>query len=150
MNATVRFCYKLFMHASRPIRRQYFVHGCYNARSPIVFTKAFDSLEWPFLFDTLKRMNFGNSFIKWIHTLYTNVESCILNNGVTSRYFKLYRGVRQGDPLSAYLFILCTQVLTTSIMHNKQIQGIKVDNHEYKIVQYADDLTAVLKNEKLC
>ena len=82
------------------------------------FSKAFDSLEWSFLFKTLQKMNFGESFIKWVHVLYTNVESCILNNGLTSKHFQLQRGVRQGDPLSAYLFILCIEVLNSMLINN--------------------------------
>ena len=110
------------------------------------FTKAFDSLQWSFLFKTLKSMNFGVSFLKWIQVLYTNVESCIFNNGKTSKYFKLHRGVRQGDPLSAYLFILCMEVLSRRIMNNNNIEGIVIKNHHYKLVQYADDVTVILKN----
>ena len=90
------------------------------------FTKAFDSLEWPFLFKTLKHMNFGKSFFKWIKVLYNNVESCIINYGTTSKYFKLNRGVRQGDPLSAYLFILCMEVLSRNLVNNKNIEGLSL------------------------
>lgn len=124
------------------------LHACHGLLLMVDFTKAFDSLEWDFLFKTLSSMNFGDSFIKWIKVLYTNVESCIINNGTTSKYFKLQRGVRQGDPLSAYLFILCMEIFSSSIMNNKNVAGITINNHEYKIVQYADDLTAVLKDEK--
>ena len=80
--------------------------------------------------------------------IFRNVESCILNNGLTSRYFKLERGVRQGDPLSASLFVLCLEVLTASLMANDQIKGLTINNYEYKLVQYADDLTAVLKDKE--
>ena len=111
------------------------------------FTKAFDSLEWPFLFRTLKHMNFGDSFLKWINVLYKNVESCILNYGTTSKYFRLSRGVRQGDPLSAYLFILCMEVLSRNVVNNNNIKGISINNRDYKLIQYADDLTAILKDK---
>ena len=114
----------------------------------IDFEKAFDSLEWKFLLKTLTKMNFGPSFINWIKLFYTNIESCITNNGVSSRYFQLHRGVRQGDPLSAYLFILGMEVMSSAILHNNLIEGLKVDNQEFKLLQYADDTTAVLKNER--
>lgn len=113
----------------------------------IDFEKAFDSLEWDFLFKTLQNMNFGESFIRWIKLFYYNIESCISNNGITSTYFKIERGVRQGDPLSPYLFILCAEVMSQLIIRNHNIQGITMNTTEFKILQYADDTTAILKDE---
>ena len=69
--------------------------------------KAFDSLDHEFLLVVLKKFGFGNSFIDWIKILLTNHESCVINGGSTTSYFKLENGGRQGDPISAYLFILC-------------------------------------------
>ena len=78
--------------------------------------KAFDTLEWPFLFKTLKRMNFGKTFIKFVKSLYSNISSCIMNNGLSSKYFQVGRGVRQGDPLSPYLlFYLLNSCLARSV-----------------------------------
>ncbi len=114
----------------------------------IDFEKAFDSLDWKFLFKTLEVMNFGDSFVKWVKIFYNNIESCVCNNGITSSYFKLKRGVRQGDPLSSYLFILCVEVMAVTILNNNKIRGITVNNQELKLLQYADDTTAVLKDEQ--
>lgn len=113
----------------------------------IDFEKAFDSLEWDFLFKTLDKMNFGVSFIKWVKLFYTNIESCIANNGTSSNYFKINRGVRQGDPLSAYLFILSVEVMAQAILKDDTIHGIKVNDNEIKLTQYADDTTAILKDQ---
>ena len=112
------------------------------------FEKAFDSLEHDFILMSLKRMNFGSSFIGAVKALYSNVSSCILNSGLTSPYFNVNRGVRQGDPLSSYLFILAIELLSCSIRDNKNISGIHVNKAEIKLVQYADDTTCVLKDEK--
>ena len=112
----------------------------------IDFQKAFDTLSWEFLFSSLKLYNFGNEFIEWIKICYTNISSCIINYGYCSPYFKLERGVRQGDPMSPYLFILALEILSTKIRNNKDIKGIKVTNEEIKLINYADDTTIFIDN----
>jgi len=79
------------------------------------FEKAFDTVEWSFLQKTLQHYNFGQSAINWIRLFYHNTESCILNNGWSSNFFKLEKGVRQGCPLSLYLFILGAEILAETI-----------------------------------
>ena len=66
--------------------------------------KAFDSIDHNFLFATLKRYGFGTEFVNFIKTLLFDPQDCIINNGYTKDYFKLERGTKQGDPLSAYLY----------------------------------------------
>ncbi len=112
----------------------------------IDFEKAFDSLEWNFLDAVLDKYNFGPSFKKWINTIYKDISSCIKNNGTTSKQFTLGRGVRQGDPLSPYLFILAVEILSNKIRQNKDITGITINNEEIKLQQYADDTTGILQN----
>ena len=70
------------------------------------FEKAFDSVEWTFLLLVLKKYNFGEYFIKWIKVLYGRPKICIKNNGYLSNYIGMGRGIRQGCPVSALLFIL--------------------------------------------
>ena len=65
----------------------------------IDFEKAFDSLEWPFIFDTLRFFGFRPSLINWVRTFYWNIESCVLNNGWSSNFFQPQRGVRRGCPV---------------------------------------------------
>ena len=112
------------------------------------FQKAFDSLEWTFMLKALKAFNFGESFIKWIKLLYTNVSSCLINNGNTSGYFDVTRGVRQGDPMSSYLFIIAVETLSHAIRECKEIEGIKIGTNEIKLVQFADDTTPTLGSKK--
>ena len=65
--------------------------------------KGFDSLEHNFIFSTLTKFEFGQEFIQWVRTFLWNGSSCVMNNGVSTGYFNLERGARQGDPLSPYL-----------------------------------------------
>ena len=53
----------------------------------IDFQKAFDTIEWKFLFKALEKFNFGPGFINWIKILYSNISSCVGNNGYYSEYF---------------------------------------------------------------
>ena len=50
----------------------------------IDFQKAFDSVEWEFLIESLKKFNFGRDFLQWVKTFYNNIQSCVINNGVAS------------------------------------------------------------------
>ena len=55
--------------------------------------------------------------------------------------------MRQGDPLSSYLFIIVLEILTISIRSNKNVQGIMVDGKEIKLELFADDLTVFMLND---
>ena len=60
------------------------------------FEKAFDSIEWPFLFKCLESFNFGQNFCKWIKIVYNDISSCVGNIENYLEYFKLSRSIRQG------------------------------------------------------
>ena len=91
----------------------------------------------------LKRYGFGDDFIKWIKTLLINQESCILNGGKRTCYFKLERGIRQGDPISAYLFILVLETAFILIRINSNIEGLNIFNHIFLYTAYAVDTTSL-------
>ena len=59
----------------------------------IDFEKAFDSLEWSFILDTLRFFGFGISIIHWVRVFYNKTESCVLSNGWASNFFETQRGV---------------------------------------------------------
>ena len=61
----------------------------------IDFERAFDSVEWNFLYESLEMFNFGADLLRWVKTFYNNIQSCIMNNGTASNFFTLERGVRQ-------------------------------------------------------
>ena len=74
----------------------------------------------------------------------SDTRLCVINNGLSSEYFKLERGVRQGDPLSPYLLVVTIETLAIAIRQNKDIKGISIGSEETKILQYADDTTDIL------
>ena len=99
----------------------------------------FDSIEHTFIFATLQSFGFGPDFIQWVKTFLYKAESCVMNNGSSTGYFYLERGTRQGDPISAYLFILALEILFIQIRDNHHIKGIMIDGQEIKLSAYADD-----------
>ena len=73
--------------------------------------KAFDSLDRDFLVHVLNKFGYGSNFIFWIKLLLKSQQSCVINEGITTPYFNLKKGAHQGDPVSAYLFILALEVI---------------------------------------
>ena len=92
----------------------------------IDFEKAFDSISWKFMYNTLQLLGFSESFMRWIFFL-LRVSGC-----------------KQGDPIAPYLFLLCGQIVHYMIEVNVEIKGIIIDSVEIKITQFADDTTLVL------
>ena len=88
------------------------------------------------------------NYYYYYYYYYSNIESCVLNNGRSTDFFKLERGVRQGCPLSPYLFVLGVEILAEKIRKNETIKGITVSENEIKVSQYADDTTFILHGSK--
>ncbi len=113
------------------------------------FLKAYDSLNWNFMFSCLRKYGFGPDFVRWIQILY-NKPSCMVKvNGFISEEFEIERGIRQGCPISALLFILCTEFLGKYIKSSESYCGIEINNkqsNELKISQYADDTTLFVRH----
>ena len=78
------------------------------------------------------------------NTLYKNIQSWAINNGLTTNYFSLERGVRQGDRFSPYLFVDVVLTLAIAIRQNIAIKGISVAKEEIRLLQYADNRTEVI------
>lgn len=102
--------------------------------------KAFDRVNWSFLFITLQKFGFGESFISWIKALYTSPTATITTNGLTLQQFTLHNGTRQGCPLSPSLFAIFLEPLAASIRQNNNIKGIRSISTEHKTILYADDV----------
>ena len=103
--------------------------------------KAFDSINHCFLQFVLKKYGFGENFIHIVKTLLKNQELCVINGSKTTKYFPLQRGARQGDPVSAYLFILVLEVFFHLIKSSHKINSLKIKELMFFYSVYADDTT---------
>ena len=74
--------------------------------------KAYDHVSWKFLLAVLKKMGFGERWIKWIEWCISTVRFSILINGSLSSFFQSSRDSRRGDPLSPYLFVIVMEVFS--------------------------------------
>ena len=128
---------------------QYLEHNNLTGQLMLVdFQKAFDSVSWSFLNRVLKMYNFGNEFCKWINIFNTDIEAFILQSGFLSRPINIERGCRQGDPIAAYLFLICAEVLYLFFQDNPDIKGISINNNYYKMTHFVDDTTVFLDGTK--
>ena len=87
------------------------------------FCKAFDTIEHEFLFRSLKLLGFGENFIKVIWMFYKDINSTVLLNLNTSKRFSINRSVRQGCPISPFLFILVVELLSLDILNDANLHG---------------------------
>ena len=110
--------------------------------------KAFDRVNWNFLLKTLEKFNFGLVFVSWVKLLCTNIESKVKCNDFISDSFTPSRGVRQGCPLSALLYVLIAEVFAANVCCDPTIKGVNVGKTEFKIIQYADDTTLLLQGNQ--
>lgn len=102
--------------------------------------KAFDRVEWGFLFRCLEKFGYGPNFISWVKLLYASPRASIVTNNKHSQYFQLFRGTRQGCPLSPLLFALAIEPLSITLKPLPSISGIFRGGVEHRISLYADDL----------
>lgn len=115
------------------------------------FEKAFDSVEYNFMFKTLKKFNFGSNFIGMIKTLYNKTMFKLKNNEWISKPCTMERGIRQGCPVFALLFTFVLEILAIQIRNDNQSRRLSFQRNDtnddnIKIVQHADDCTGLIKD----
>ncbi|GJZ28090.1 RNA-directed DNA polymerase, eukaryota, reverse transcriptase zinc-binding domain protein [Tanacetum coccineum] len=109
------------------------------------FEKAFDSISWNYLIHILDSFGFGNKWCSWIKACLNSSRASILINGSPTSEFSIKRGLRQGDPLSPFLFILVMEGLHNAFeeaVGNGLITGVNIKNSTINVSHlfYADDV----------
>ncbi|KAL0288908.1 UNVERIFIED_CONTAM: Retrovirus-related Pol polyprotein from type-2 retrotransposable element R2DM [Sesamum angustifolium] len=112
--------------------------------------KAYDTVEWDFLFATLRLFGFPAVFIRWIEECVTSAHYSVVVNGGVHGFFAGARGLRQGDPMSPYLFVLVMEVLQMILQQFIDQDGQFLYHWrctELKLFQlsFADDLLLLCK-----
>ncbi|KAL6640643.1 hypothetical protein ACP70R_021766 [Stipagrostis hirtigluma subsp. patula] len=135
------------------------IHELHRTHKPGIvlkldFEKAYDKVHWSFILEVLKRKNFGDRWIKWIEAVLSGGKVCIDVNGTRGDFFKTFRGVRQGDPLSPLLFNLIGDALDAMLVAARKagdIKGLLPDLVEGGLthLQYADDTVLFLENDDI-
>jgi hypothetical protein len=117
------------------------------------FSKAYDMVEWGFMFAAMKAMGFLEEFTDMIKILFKNATACVKVNGSLSESFTINRGVRQGCPIALHLFLLVAEVLNRMValeLAAGWVKGIKlpIGDRQQIIAQYADDTSFTLLGEE--
>uniref|UniRef100_A0A803PMU7 Reverse transcriptase domain-containing protein n=1 Tax=Cannabis sativa TaxID=3483 RepID=A0A803PMU7_CANSA len=107
-------------------------------------SKAYDRVEWNFLEAMMVHLGYDEQWIKKIMNCVTTVSFSILINGCIKGFFRPERGLRQGDPLSPFLFLLCSEGLSCLIFEAERagrIHGLRFGNMEQRLshLLFADD-----------
>ncbi|XP_074298919.1 uncharacterized protein LOC141629897 [Silene latifolia] len=116
---------------------------CFGALK-LDMNKAFDRVSWPFLFHVLKLFDFPKAFRRLLKSCVRTTSLQVLINGSPSARIFPHCGLRQGDPISPYLFILCMEILSLMVIKaesQRSIEGIKLSRNSPAIshLLYADD-----------
>lgn len=118
-------------------------------------TKAYDKMEWSFIKEVMENLNFPKSFSDLIMRCISTVSFSVLINGKQSLRFTPQRGLRQGDPLSPYIFILCAKIFSCLLERAEElnlIDGIKIVRNAPRLlicslqmtVSYFPELTSIM------
>ena len=104
------------------------------------FEKAFDSISWEALESIMLKFGFQKSFIEMIMICFKKFKVAISNNGIRSTCFEIYKGSKQGCPISSKIFLLIIEVIGLKIRNNPNIKPIEILSIKKLLSQYADNL----------
>jgi len=108
------------------------------------FEKAYDSVRWEFLYDMMRKMGFHMKWISWIQGCLESASISVLVNESPTDEFKPERGLRQGDPLAPFPFLIVAEGLTGLVRQAIKanfLSGLRIGRKEVEIsiLQFADD-----------
>lgn len=111
------------------------------------FYKAFDSIEHEFIYTALDKFGFGIKFKNMVRTIYRGINSSVSLAEGTSKRFELSRGIRQGCPISPFLFLIAAELLNLYTVNCINVEGIRIGDDVILTSQLADDTCIFLKDE---
>lgn len=117
----------------------------------IDYSKADDSVDWSCFFHAMRYLNLGEKWISWIKALKHSPKFSVIVNGSPTEEFSPIKGLRQGDPLAPYLFLIVAKILGKIIIRARDLRIIKsLSCNENKDCithfQYADDTILFMNN----
>ena len=128
------------------------IQTCNKRRLPTLvlkldFAKAFDTVIWESLDTILKARGFHDRWCAWMRDILSSSKSAVLVNGCPGPWITCKRGLRQGDPLSPYLFLLVADSLQAMIMSAATVRSPVDSDSPCAVLQYADDTLLVLRGD---
>ena len=115
--------------------------------------KAFDRCSWPFLTRALSELGFDDNFVRYVKLAYSTAkppQRKLYVNGYLGPNFSLFSGVAQGCPISPLLFLAITEPLSRLMENDARIKGVRINETDHKISQYADDSTLLCRASPVC
>jgi hypothetical protein len=106
--------------------------------------KAFDIIQHPFMIKVLEISGIQGPYLDIIKTIYSKTIANIKINGEKLEAIPLKSGIRQGCPLSPYLFNIVLEVLARASRQQKEIKWIQIGKEKGKISLFADDMTVYM------
>ena len=116
-------------------------------------SKAYDRVDWSFLEQALVKLGFNEIWVRWIMACVSSVRYSIRFNGTISDSFQPTRGLRQGDPLSPYLFLFVADALSTVLqkeINRGEVEELRISRNAPGIshLLFADDALLFFKAER--